>query len=141
MQDRLYDSLARQRFSSTMLGAFAVFALLLASVGLYGVMSYLVTQSTHDIGILLALGARPENIIALVVRQGMQLTLIGILAGLSGAAVLTRLIASLLFGVSTGDVATFLVVPVLLAAVAFAATVIPALRAMSVDPLVALREE
>jgi ABC-type antimicrobial peptide transport system permease subunit len=141
MQDRLYDSLARQRFSSTMLGAFAVFALLLASVGLYGVMSYLVTLSTHDIGILLALGARPENIIALVVRQGMQLTLIGILAGLSGAAVLTRLIASLLFGVSTGDVATFLVVPVLLAAVAFAATVIPALRAMSVDPLVALREE
>jgi putative ABC transport system permease protein len=137
----LYDSLARQRFSSTMLGAFAVFALLLASVGLYGVMSYLVTQSTHDIGILLALGARPENIIGLVVRQGMQLTLIGILAGLSGAAVLTRVIASLLFGVSTRDVATFLVVPVLLAAVAFAATVIPALRATSVDPLVALREE
>jgi predicted permease len=141
MQDRLYDSMARQRFSSTMLGAFAVFALLLASVGLYGVMSYLVTQSTHDIGILLALGARPENIIALIVRQGMQLTLIGILAGLSGAAVLTRVIASLLFGVSTGDVATFLLVPVLLAAVAFAATVIPALRAISVDPLVALREE
>jgi predicted permease len=141
MQDRLYDSLARQRFSSTMLGAFAVFALLLASVGLYGVMSYLVTQSTHDIGILLALGARPENIIGLVVRQGMQLTLIGILAGLTGAAALTRVIASLLFGVSTRDVATFLAVPVLLAAVAFAATVIPALRATSVDPLVALREE
>jgi putative ABC transport system permease protein len=141
MQDRLYDSLARQRFSSTMLGAFAVFALLLASLGLYGVMSYLVTQSTHDIGILLALGARPENIIGLVVRQGMQLTLIGILAGLSGAAVLTRVIASLLFGVSTRDVTTFLVVPVFLAAVAFAATVIPALRATSVDPLVALREE
>jgi putative ABC transport system permease protein len=141
MQDRLYDSLARQRFSSTMLGAFAVFALLLASVGLYGVMSYLVTQSTHDIGILLALGAQPENIVGLVVRQGMQLTLIGILAGLTGAAVLTRVIASLLFGVSSTDVATFLAVPVLLAAVAFAATVIPALRATSVDPLVALREE
>jgi predicted permease len=141
MQDRLYDSLARQRFSSTKLGAFAVFALLLASVGLYGVMSYLVTQSTHDIGILLALGARPENIIGLVVRQGMQLTLIGILAGLTGAAVLTRVIASLLYGVSATDVATFLAVPVLLAAVAFAATVIPALRATGVDPLVALREE
>jgi len=141
MQDRLYDSLARQRFSSTMLGAFAGFALLLAAVGLYGVMSYLVTQSTHDIGILLALGARPENIIGLVVRQGMQLTLIGILAGLAGAAALTRVIASLLFGVSTRDLATFLAVPVLLAAVAFAATVIPALRAPSVDPLVALREE
>jgi predicted permease len=141
MQDRLYDSLARQRFSSTMLGAFAVFALLLASVGLYGVMSYLVTQSTHDIGILLALGARPENIVGLVIRQGMRLTLIGILAGLTGAAVLTRVIASLLFGVSTTDVATFLAVPVLLAMVAFAATVIPALRATGVDPLVALREE
>jgi putative ABC transport system permease protein len=141
MQDRLYDSLARQRFSSTMLSAFAVFALLLASVGLYGVMSYLVTQSTHDIGILLALGARPENIVGLVIRQGMRLTLIGILAGLTGAAVLTRVIASLLFGVSTTDVATFLAVPVLLAMVAFAATVIPALRATGVDPLVALREE
>jgi ABC-type antimicrobial peptide transport system permease subunit len=124
-----------------MLGAFAVFALLLASVGLYGVMSYLVTQSTHDIGILLALGARPENIIGLVVRQGMQLTLIGILAGLTGAAVLTRVIASLLYGVSATDVATFLAVPVLLATVALAATVIPALRATGVDPLVALREE
>src|SRR3984885_6692118 len=106
MQERLHDSLARQRFSSTMLGAFAVFALLLASVGLYGVMSYLVTQSTHDIGILVALGASPGNIIGLVVRQAMQLTLIGILAGVAGAALLTRVIASLLFGVSTMDLAT-----------------------------------
>jgi predicted permease len=141
MQDRLYDSLARQRFSSTMLGAFAAFALLLAAVGLYGVMSYLVTQSTHDIGILVALGARPGNIIGLVVRQGMQLTLIGILGGLAGAAALTRVIASLLFGISTTDFATFLAVPALLAAVAFAATAIPAWRAASVAPIVALREE
>jgi predicted permease len=141
MQARLYDSLARQRFSSTMLGAFAVFALLLAAVGLYGVMSYLVTQSTHDIGILVALGARPGNIIGLVVRQAMQLTLIGILAGVAGAALLTRVIASLLFGVSTMDLATFVGVPTLLAAVAFAATAIPAWRATSVDPIVALREE
>jgi predicted permease len=141
MQDRLYDSLARQRFSSTMLGAFAAFALVLAAVGLYGVMSYLVTQSTHDIGILVALGARPGNILGLVVRQGMQLTLIGILAGLIGAVALTRVIASLLFGVSTTDIATFLAVPALLAAVAFAATVIPAWRATGVDPIVALREE
>lgn len=141
MNDRLYDSLARQRFSSTMLGAFALFALLLAAVGLYGVMSYLVTQSTHEIGILVALGARRENILALVVRQGMQLTLIGIFAGLIGAAVLTRVIASLLFGVSATDFVTFLAVPALLAAVAFAATVIPAWRASSVDPIVALRQE
>ena len=141
MKDRLHDSLARQRFSSTMLGAFALFALLLAAVGLYGVMSYLVTQSTHDIGILVALGARRENILALVVRQGMQLTLIGIFAGLIGAAALTRVIASLLFGISATDVTTFLAVPALLAVVAFAATVIPAWRASSVDPMVALREE
>ena len=141
MQARLYDSLARQRFSSTMLGAFAVFALLLAAVGLYGVMSYLVTQSTHDIGILVALGAQPGNIIGLVVRQAMQLTLIGILAGVAGAALLTRVIASLLFGVSTMDLATFVGVPALLAAVAFAATAIPAWRATGVDPIVALREE
>jgi predicted permease len=141
MQDRLHDSLARQRFSSTMLGAFAAFALLLAAVGLYGVLSYLVTQSTRDIGILVALGARRENILTLVVRQGMQLTLIGILAGLLGAAALTRVIASLLFGVTTTDAATFLAVPALLAVVAFAATVIPAWRATKVDPMVALREE
>jgi ABC-type antimicrobial peptide transport system permease subunit len=141
MQGRLYDSLARQRFSSTMLGAFAAFALLLAAVGLYGVMSYLVTQGTHDIGVLVALGARPRNIISLVVRQGMQLTLIGLLAGLAGAAALTRVIASLLFSVSTTDVVTFLAVPALLAAVALAATAIPAWRATAVDPMVALREE
>jgi predicted permease len=141
MQDRLHDSLARQRFSSTMLGAFAVFALLLAAVGLYGVMSHFVTQSTHDIGVLVTLGARPGNIIGLVVRQGMQLAGIGIVAGLVGAAALTRVMTSLLFGVSTTDALIFGTVPALLGAVAFAATVIPAWRATRVDPMVALREE
>lgn len=141
MSERLHDSLARQRFSSTMLGVFAGFALLLAAVGLYGVMSYLVTQSTHDIGVLVALGARPGNIIGLVVRQGMELAGIGIVVGLVGAVTLTRVMASLLFGVSTTDAATFGGVPALLAGVAFAATVIPAWRATSVDPMVALREE
>jgi len=141
MHDLLHDSLARQRFSTTMLGAFSAFALLLAAVGLYGVLSYLVSQSTHDIGILVALGASPGNIIGLVVGQGMQLTLIGILTGLAGAAVLTRVIAGLLFGVGAMDAATFLTVPALLAAVAFAATAIPAWRATRVDPMVALREE
>jgi len=141
MQERLYDSLARQRFSSTMLGAFAVFALLLAAVGLYGVMSHLVTQGTRDIGVLVTLGARPENIVGLVVRQGMTLVGIGIAAGLLGALALTRLMSSLLFGVSARDALTFGAVPVLLAAVAFAATAIPAWRATRVDPMVALREE
>lgn len=141
MQERLYDSLARQRFSSTMLGAFALFALVLAAIGLYGVMSHLVTQGTHDIGVLVALGARPGNIIGLVVRQGMQLTGIGIVLGLAGAVALTRVMTSLLFGVSSTDALTFAAVPTILAAVAFAATVIPAWRATRVDPMVALREE
>ena len=141
MQDRLYDSLARQRFASTMLSAFAAFALLLAAVGLYGVMSYLVTQSTRDIGVRVALGAGPGDIIGMVVRQGMELLAVGILAGLAGAAALTRVMASLLFGVSATDLATFAAVPALLAVVAFAATAIPALRATRVDPIVALREE
>jgi predicted permease len=141
MQDRWYDSLARQRFSSAMLAAFAAFAMLLAAVGLYGVMSYLVTQNTHDIGVLMALGARPGDILGLVLRQGMELAVIGMVAGLAGAFALTRVMASLLFGVSTMDAATFGAVPVLLAAVAFAATVIPAWRTTRVDPVVALREE
>jgi ABC-type antimicrobial peptide transport system permease subunit len=141
MQDRLYDSLARQRFASTVLGAFAAFALLLAAVGIYGVMSYLVTRSTHDIGLRVALGAQFGDILGLVVRHGMELAAIGILAGLAGAAALTRMMASLLFGVSATDAVTFGAVAVLLAAVAFAATVIPARRATRVDPMVALREE
>jgi predicted permease len=141
MQDRLYDSLARQRFASTLLGAFAAFALLLAAVGIYGVMSYLVTQSTHDIGLRVALGARPGDIVGLVVRQGMELAAAGIVAGLAGAAALTRVMSSLLYGVSATDAATFVAVAALLAAVAFLATAIPAMRATRVDPMVALREE
>ena len=141
MQDRLYESMARQRFSSTMLGAFALFALLLAAVGLYGVMSFLVTQSTRDIGILVALGASRENILRLVVRQGMQLTLIGIAGGVIVAAALTRVMSALLFNVSATDAATFFAVPAVLAVVAFCAMVIPAWRASTVDPIVALREE
>jgi putative ABC transport system permease protein len=141
MQERLYDSLARQRFATAMLGAFAAFALLLAAVGVYGVISYLVTQSTHDIGLRMALGAQPGHILGLVVRQGMALAAVGILAGLIGAAVSTRVMASLLFGVSATDALTFVAVAAILAGVVCAATVIPARRATGVDPVVALREE
>jgi predicted permease len=141
MQERLYDSLARQRFSTLMLGAFAAFALLLAAVGVYGVMSYLVSRSTHDIGLRVALGARPGDILGLVLRQGMELAALGIGAGLIGALALTRMMASLLYGVTANDAVTFSAVAVILAVVAFAATVIPARRATSVDPIVALREE
>jgi predicted permease len=141
MQDRLHDSLARQRFSTLMLGAFAAFALLLAAVGVYGVMSYLVSQSTHDIGVRVALGAQPGNILGLVVRQGMELAAIGIVGGVVGAFALTRAMTSLLFGVTATDAVTFSSVAVILGVVAFAATVIPALRATNVDPMVALRNE
>jgi predicted permease len=141
MQDRLRDSLARQRFSAFMLGAFAAFALLLAAVGVYGVMSYLVSRSTHDIGLRIALGARPADILGLVVREGMTLTGAGIGAGLIGSLALTRAMASLLFGVTATDAVTFGSVALILGVVAFAAMVIPARRAASVDPMVALREE
>ena len=141
MQDRLHDSLARQRFSMLMLGAFAAFALLLAVVGVYGVMSYLVSQNTHDIGVRMALGAQPTNILGLVVRQGMELAAIGTVGGLIGALALTRLMASMLFGVSATDAVTFSAVVLILGVVAFVATVIPARRAIGVDPMAALREE
>ena len=141
MEERLHDSLARQRFATAMLGAFAAFALLLAAVGVYGVISYLVTQSTHDIGLRVALGAQPGHILGLVVRQGMTLAVVGIVAGLIGSAALTRLMAGLLFGVSATDIATFGAVAAILAAVVCAATLIPARRATSVDPMVALRDD
>ncbi len=141
MDELVHDSLARQRFASTMLGAFAGFAVLLAAVGLYGVMSYLVTQSTRDIGVMVALGARSGDIIGLVMRQEMELAGIGIVAGVVGAVALTRVMASLLFGISATDAVTFVLVPMMLAGVAFAATVIPAWRTTRVDPVVALRDE
>ncbi len=141
MQSRLHDSLARQRFSTLMLGAFAGFAMLLAAVGVYGVMSWLVSQSTHDIGVRIALGAEPGNILGLVVRQGMGLAAIGVAAGLLGALVLSRAMASLLFGVTATDPLTFGAVALILGLVALAATVIPAHRATGVDPMVALRDE
>ena len=124
-----------------MLGAFAGFALILAAVGVYGVMSYLVSQGTHDIGVRMALGAQRSSILRMVVRQGLELTGAGIVIGLIGAAVLTRVMASLLFGVNALDLLTFSTVPVILAATAALACYIPALRATRVDPVIALREE
>ena len=141
MTDRMSGSMSRQRFAMTMLGAFAAFALVLAVVGVYGVMSHLVTQGSHDIGIRMALGAERRGILLMVLRQGTELTVLGVVAGLLGAVALTRVMASLLFGVSATDMMTFVMVPVILIATALLATYIPALRATRVDPTVALREE
>ena len=141
MSSRMSASMARQRFSTIMLGAFAAFALILAIVGVYGVMSHLVTQGAHDIGVRMALGAERRGILLMVLRQGMELTVAGSILGLLGAALLTRVMASLLFGVSTTDLTTFATVPVILIATAMIASYIPALRATRVDPVVALRDE
>ena len=141
MQERLYASLARQRFATTMLGAFALFALILAAVGVYGVMSYMVSQGTHDIGVRVALGAGSGNIVGMVLRQGMELAALGIAAGLIGALLLTRAMASLLFGVSATDGLTFAAMGLGLGLIAALAAYVPAVRATKVDPLVALRQE
>jgi predicted permease len=141
MQQRVHDSVARQRFAMTMLGTFAAFAMILAAVGIYGVMSFLVTQGTSDIAIRMALGAQRGTILSLVMQQGMGLALIGIAAGVVGALSLTHLMSGLLFGVSATDPMTFAGVAVLLTLVTLAACYFPARRAMRVDPMVALRYE
>jgi len=141
MQERVHDSVARQRFAMTMLGAFAGFAMILAAIGIYGVMSFLVTQGTSDIAIRMVLGAQRGRILSLVMQQGMGLALIGIAAGVVGALSLTHLMSGLLFNVSATDPVTFVGMAILLTMVALAACYFPARRAMRVDPMVALRYE
>ena len=141
MQDRMSHSMARQRFATIMLGAFAVFALILAAVGVYGVMSYLVSQGTHDIGVRMALGASQRGILGMIVRQGLELAAAGIVLGLLGAVALTRVMSTLLFGVTATDVVTFAVVPLILTCIAATACYLPARRATYVDPVIALRDE
>jgi predicted permease len=139
MTDRMSESMARQRFSTLMLGAFSGFALLLAVIGVYGVVSYLVAQGRHEIGVRMALGAPRSRILTMVVRLGVELTAAGVVLGLIGAFALTRVMEALLFGISATDLITFASVPVLLIAVAVSACLIPARRATTVDPQVALR--
>ncbi len=141
MEAYLADSSAPRRFNVILLGAFAVIALILATAGLYGVMSYLVNQRIGEIGIRMALGARPAQVLGLVVRKAMLLASAGVALGMIAAAAATRLMSSLLFGVQARDPMVFAVAPAILIAVAMLASYIPARRASRVDPLVALRME
>ncbi len=141
MESLLADSVARARFSTWLLTVFGVVALILAAVGIYGVMSYAVTQRTHEIGIRMALGAQSRDVLALVVRKGLILTVFGVGIGLAAAFALTRIMESLLYGISATDPATFAAISMLLAAFALLACMLPARRASKVDPVIALRYE
>jgi putative ABC transport system permease protein len=141
LAQRVDDAVAVSRSLMLLFAAFAVLALVLASVGIYGIVSYSVTQRTHEIGIRIALGARAANVLSLIMKNGLTLVLMGIAIGIAGALALTRFLATLLFGVTPTDALTFVVVSGIFFAIAIVASLIPALRATRVDPLIALRYE
>ena len=141
MEDRLHDALARRRFAMSLLGVFALVALLLAVIGIYGVISYWVSQRTNEIGVRVALGAEPRNILQLVLRQALVLVTTGIGIGLVGAFALTRLMAGLLFGVGPTDRMTFALLALFLSTIGLLASYVPARRAARIDPLIALRHD
>jgi putative ABC transport system permease protein len=141
MQTEVKQSIAPQRFNAMLVGIYAGLALILALIGIYGVLAYMVMQQTHEMGIRMALGAQRHQIVALVVIGGMRLVLAGAAIGLVGAWGVTRLMQGLLYGVTPGDPITFLAVTALLSGAALLACYIPALRAARIDPMAALRYE
>ena len=139
MTDAIAVSLAPRRFSLVVLGAFAVMALVLSLIGIYGMVAYFVSQRTNEIGVRMALGAQPRDIFYGVLQEGGKLGLIGVVIGLAGAAALTRLMTSFLFGISPTDVVTFASAAILFFVLTLLACYIPARRAVRVDPMTALR--
>jgi putative ABC transport system permease protein len=141
MEQLLSDNLAPRYCTSLLLSVFALMALILAAVGVFGVLSYQVRQRTHEIGIRMALGARPRQIITLIVRRGIILALIGLAAGLAGSLALSQLISGLLYGVSASDPINLLTVSLVLVGTTVLASYLPARRATKVEPIAALRYE
>jgi len=141
MEDRLMSSLSRPRAYALVLGALAAFALAIAGIGLFGVLSYSVAQRSREIGVRTALGARTIDVVLLVLKSGTWITAAGLAAGLAGAALLVKSLSTILFGVKPFDPVTFVAVPVVLAIAAALACVAPARRAARVDPLTALRSD
>jgi predicted permease len=141
MEKTVADSISNKRFTMTLLGVFALLALLLASIGIYGVLSYMVGQRTKEIGVRMALGAQKFDVLRMVLKDGAQMTMGGIILGLVGALALTRMMRTMLYGVRPTDPLTFISVAALLGAIAMFACYVPARRAMKVDPMEALRHQ
>jgi putative ABC transport system permease protein len=141
LQDRIATTLEQRRFTTLLLSSFAALALFLAAIGIYGVLSYTVSQRTQEIGIRMALGGKPSQVLGLILGYGLRLAVVGTVVGVGGAFAISRLLRSLLFGVTPTDAATYALAPMVLIAMALLASYIPAARATRIDPVVALRYE